>query len=246
MLGRLSLSKDSKPDAWMPLYIGDWDSGTAHLDCEEDGAYGRLVRHYWKNGPLPDDDAKLARIVRMDLKRWRRVRPTLAAFFMVADGTWRHKRVDEELVRWAEKRAKAIERAAAGGRAKAAKSTATSTSKSCLKHPTSSAQAVLKGCTSASSTEVEGLPGHSTLCDANVASEPEARNARVPADIWEMVTRERGEQYAKSVLAKATWQDVPVKAVICATSYAADKLRQDFGRALKAEGITITRKDKAA
>jgi hypothetical protein len=70
------VTKDDKPDAWMPLYIGDWDSGTRHLDCEQDGAYGRLVRHYWKNGPLPDDDAQLARIVGMPLggascaRRW--------------------------------------------------------------------------------------------------------------------------------------------------------------------------------
>lgn len=233
------MSRDDKPDAWMPLYIGDWDSGTRHLDCEHDGAYGRLVRHYWKNGPLPDNDAMLARIVGMEPRRWRKVRPVLAAFFTVSDAIWRHKRVDEELVRWAEKRRRAIERASAGGRAKAAKSTATSSA-------TSTQQAVLEQCTSASSTEVEGLTGHSTLCSAVGAGEPMARPARVPPDIWEMVTRERGEQYAKSVLAKASWQDVPVRAVICATGYAADKLQGDFGRTLKAEGIAVIRKDQAA
>lgn len=149
------MSQEDKPDAWMPLYIGDWEGDTGHLDCEQDGAYGRMIRWYWRNGPLPDDDVMIARIIRMDLKRWRKVRDVLASYFNIADGFWRHGRVEKELARWKEKRARAIERAAAGGRAKAAKSSATSTQ-----------QAVLKQCTSASasSTEVDGPPGQSTLC----------------------------------------------------------------------------------
>lgn len=150
------MSKDDKPDAWMPLYIGDWDGDTGHLDCEQDGAYGRLVRWYWRNGPPADDDATLSRIIRMDLKRWKKVRPAIATFFVIADGVWRHKRVDEELVRWAEKRRRAIERASAGGRAKAAKSSASSTQQAVLGR-------VLGGCTSASSREVDAPTGQSTL-----------------------------------------------------------------------------------
>lgn len=86
-----------KPDIWMPLYVGDWDDRTRHLDCEQDGAYGRLVRHYWKNGPPPDDDAQLSRIVGMERPRWRKVRPILAAFFEIREGRWFHRRVEEEL-----------------------------------------------------------------------------------------------------------------------------------------------------
>lgn len=93
------MSKAPKPDVWMPLYIEDWDRKTKHLDCEQDGAYGRLVRHYWVNGPLPDDDAQLARIVGMERARWRKVRPSVAPFFSVVDGRWHHGRVDEELDR---------------------------------------------------------------------------------------------------------------------------------------------------
>lgn len=109
-----------KPDAWMPLYVADWDAGTRRLTCEEDGAYGRLVRDYWKNGAPPDDDAQLARIVGVDRARWRRLRPVLEAFFVVADGRWTHRRVEAELAIWGEKRRRYIARAAAGGRAKAA------------------------------------------------------------------------------------------------------------------------------
>ena len=109
------MSKNAKPDAWMPLYIGDWDGDTGHLTCEQDGAYGRLVRHYWRNGPLADDDRSLACIVRKDLAGWRRLRPVLVTFFTVEDGVWRHKRVDAEVVIWGEKRRRHIERASAGG-----------------------------------------------------------------------------------------------------------------------------------
>ncbi|MDO8912316.1 MAG: YdaU family protein [Phenylobacterium sp.] len=158
------MSKDAKPDAWMPLYIGDWDGDTGHLDCEQDGAYGRLVRWYWRNGPPRDDDATLARIIRMDLKRWKKVRLAIAPFFAIAEGVWRHKRVDEELVRWADKRRRAIERASAGGRAKAAKSSASSTPQAVLR-------GVLDGCTSASSTEVDAPTGQSTLCDEDSISD---------------------------------------------------------------------------
>jgi uncharacterized protein YdaU (DUF1376 family) len=160
------MSKDSKPDAWMPLYIGDWEADTGHLDCEQDGAYSRLVRWYWRNGPPADDDAMIARILRMDLKRWRKLRPIIAAFFKVVDGRWVHKRVEEELVRWEEKRRRAIERAAAGGRAKAAKSTASSSA-------TSTPKALLEQCTSASSTEVDGPSEPSTL---SRRERPEARH----------------------------------------------------------------------
>lgn len=215
------MSKDAKPDAWMPLYIGDWDSGTRHLDCEQDGAYGRLVRHYWKNGPLPDDDAQLARIVGMHASRWRKIRLVLAEFFVVAGGRWTHNRVDAELVRWGEKRRRAIERAAAGGRAKAAKSSATSTP-----------QALLKGCTSASSTEVDVPSGQSTLC--------EAKNDFVgPKEVRDAFVASLGEPWCRSYLDRCAWQDVPEKALTPATRQAAGKLRGDARRLLESLGIIL-------
>lgn len=88
-----------RPDIWMPLYVGDWERKTKHLDCEQDGAYGRLIRHYWVNGPLPDDDASLARIVGMDRSRWRKTRGAVAPFFQIKEGKWFHERVEEELER---------------------------------------------------------------------------------------------------------------------------------------------------
>lgn len=86
----------SKPtDPWIPIYVMDWERDTAHLTNEEDGAYGRLVRWYWTNGPLPDDDRKLGGIVR-DHRGWKRLRPILREFFHIHDGCWYHKRIDAE------------------------------------------------------------------------------------------------------------------------------------------------------
>lgn len=111
----------TKVDAWMPLYVGDWDGDTAHLSCEEDGAYGRLVRWYWRNGPPPDDDEIIGRIVRMPVTRWRKVRRVVALFFVIADGRWTHNRVEAELAAWADKKRGFVERARAAGIARATK-----------------------------------------------------------------------------------------------------------------------------
>lgn len=118
----------------MPLYISDWDRDTRHLSCEEDGAYGRLIRHYWTNGPPQDNDTILARIVGMDRRRWVKTRTVLTQFFVLSNGVWKHNRVDAELERWAEKRNNYIERARSGGIGKAAKSNAYGVLKADDKH----------------------------------------------------------------------------------------------------------------
>ena len=233
--------KEAKPDAWMPLYVGDWDGDTGHLDCEQDGAYGRLIRWYWRKGPLPDDDAALARIIRMDLKRWRKIRPVIAAFFVVADGQWRQKRVDLELVRWSEKKAAYSARASAGGKAKAAKSSASSTAKSTRK-------AVLKTCSSSSSTEVDAPSGQSTLCgresaDAGAvgASPPRAWK---PDDVVEAFTRDFAADWLDSYFWPCSWQDVPVRALVAANGFAAAKIQREARQTLA--GLNIQVLEKAA
>lgn len=96
-----------RPDSWMPLYWGDYRRDTAHLSAAEHGAYLLLIGHYWTTRcPLPDSDAQLARIAAMTPSEWRRARATVAAFFDVANGEWRHGRVDKELRRADEKYAK--------------------------------------------------------------------------------------------------------------------------------------------
>ena len=81
---------------WMPLYVADYLSDTAHLRAAQSGAYLHLIMHYWTKGGLPDDDNQLAAVARMDRKEWLSSKSILQAFFH--DG-WKHKRIDGELAK---------------------------------------------------------------------------------------------------------------------------------------------------
>jgi len=89
----------SRPDTWMPMYWGDYLKDTGHLSTMEHGAYLLLIGHYWSSGaPLPDDDAKLRRIAKIEsAAKWKKLRPVIETFFRVGAGVWRHGRVDKEL-----------------------------------------------------------------------------------------------------------------------------------------------------
>lgn len=87
---------------WMPLYWADFLADTKHLDHAERFVYLLLIGHYWLHGDLPDDDRQLASITELPLRTWKKMRPTLQAFFY--DG-WNHKRIDAELTKFAALRA---------------------------------------------------------------------------------------------------------------------------------------------
>lgn len=80
----------------MPLYIADYLADTSRLSTLEHGAYLLLIMDYWRNGSLPADDRKLARIARLSVAEWEAVRDDLAELFLPG---WRHKRIDAELAR---------------------------------------------------------------------------------------------------------------------------------------------------
>lgn len=90
------MTKAKKKDAWMPFYVGDYLRDTSRLTTEQHGAYVLLILDYWVNGPLPDNDAALAPVVKMSASQWKRQRATIAAFFSIRDGKWHHKRIDAE------------------------------------------------------------------------------------------------------------------------------------------------------
>lgn len=105
---------------WMPFYFGDYLKDTMHLRTEGHGAYLLLIAHYWTHGkPLPDNDERLSAIVRLDRKDWKRLRPTLAEFFRIGNGVWRHKRIDAELDKAAKISQKRKEAGKIGGKASA-------------------------------------------------------------------------------------------------------------------------------
>jgi uncharacterized protein YdaU (DUF1376 family) len=108
-----------KTDAWMPLWIGAYLADTQHLTRDEHGGYFLLLMAYWRaRAALPDDDKRLASIVKASPAEWRRLRPTLAEFFVVKDGVWWHKRVEAEIESADKRKATAVSKAqaAAGAR----------------------------------------------------------------------------------------------------------------------------------
>ena len=89
---------DPRPDTWMPLYVADYIADTTDLTTEQHGAYLLLIMHYWRRGPLSDDNRTLANVSRLTPKRWKMVRPFVAPFFQIKKGVWHHVRIDQELL----------------------------------------------------------------------------------------------------------------------------------------------------
>ncbi len=82
---------------YMKLYVAEWTADTQHLTCEQDGAYGRLVRAMWRaEGSLPADPVLLARIAGLEPRRWREISPQVLELFTLKDGKLAHKRLAKE------------------------------------------------------------------------------------------------------------------------------------------------------
>jgi uncharacterized protein YdaU (DUF1376 family) len=103
---------------FMQLYVSDFVGDTLQLSTEQIGAYMLLLMAMWNaGGRLPDDDAKLARVARLSLKRWRAVGADLLTFFERNEGEISHRRLAREL---GKAQGKSEARAAAGARGGAA------------------------------------------------------------------------------------------------------------------------------
>lgn len=93
------------------FHIGDYISNTHYLDVYEDLAYRRMLDlYYQKEAPLPNDVAKIAKMIRMR-EHIDAVSAVLDEFFVLdeADGdvVWRNHRADTELARIYDKSEKA-------------------------------------------------------------------------------------------------------------------------------------------
>jgi uncharacterized protein YdaU (DUF1376 family) len=71
-----------KPPAF-PVYTKDFDTDERVLmmDLAEEGAYGRLLRHQWREGSIPADHASLGKILRVPEARVRKLWPALEPCF---------------------------------------------------------------------------------------------------------------------------------------------------------------------
>jgi len=107
---------------FMQLYVSDFVGDTLHLSTEQVGAYLLLLMAMWNaGGSLPNDEAKLARVTRMSVKKWRGVAADLMGFFSVDGDAVRHNRLTKELQKSESKRDLRASAGARGGRAKALK-----------------------------------------------------------------------------------------------------------------------------
>lgn len=82
----------------MPFYTDAYLADTQDLSTEEHGAYVLLLMAAWRTPScaLPDDDERLARMVKVGTKKWRKLRPILLRFFHIEDGMWVQKRLSKE------------------------------------------------------------------------------------------------------------------------------------------------------
>lgn len=82
---------------YMKLYVADWTADTTHLSCEQDGAYGRLVRAMWRaGGSLKNDPQRLANICGLTLDRWLEIGADVLELFDSKGEAITHKRVKKE------------------------------------------------------------------------------------------------------------------------------------------------------
>lgn len=79
---------------WTDAYLGD----TTELSGLQHGAYLLLLITAWrsKDCALPDDDVRLAKIARVTLGQWARLRPVMERFWKIGNGVWMNDRLSDE------------------------------------------------------------------------------------------------------------------------------------------------------
>lgn len=107
---------------FMPLYVADYIGDTQHLSAEQHGCYLLLLMAMWRSGGhLPNDAAKLARIVRLSPARWGRIADDVMAFFVVDGDGITQKRLAAEIEKASKKSQVRSDAGRAGAEAKALK-----------------------------------------------------------------------------------------------------------------------------
>jgi uncharacterized protein YdaU (DUF1376 family) len=104
---------------YFPFYPGDHLRDTLRLSTEAQGAYVLLMLDYWTKGAPPDDDAVLAKITGLSLRRWKKHRPALESYFRIESGQWIHNRIERELAEANNRHRRRVEAGRSRGKAKA-------------------------------------------------------------------------------------------------------------------------------
>jgi uncharacterized protein YdaU (DUF1376 family) len=89
-----------KSPLWMAVYVAQFLGETAHMTCEQLGAYVRLKLTLWLHGgSLANDETALRRIAHVHAPRWRNVWGAIKGMFNVEGDTVTHDTVTEELTK---------------------------------------------------------------------------------------------------------------------------------------------------
>lgn len=126
---------------FMMLYVGDYQSCTRHLTCEQHGAYLQLLMAMWKSGGRAENcPKKLAQIVGLSQTKWIKISPEVLAFFDIEDGYITQARLVKELKKAEKKSQIRSEAGKAGAEAKLLKNnkTAQAIAEPLLKHSSES------------------------------------------------------------------------------------------------------------
>jgi len=118
----------AKHGLWMPMYWADYLADTQHFSTFQHGAYMLLIAAYWcRGGPIPADEASVARMCRTTKDKLARYGFPVLAMFTCKDGLLHHQRIDSEILRSSERLASAKANGRAGGLAKSYLTTTTTT-----------------------------------------------------------------------------------------------------------------------
>lgn len=98
---------------WYPdAHIAD----TANLTLEEQGAYRLLMDNMWiKRGAIRNDDKEIARLLRISVKRWQKIKLKLADYLIIELGIISQKRIQKDYKRACETSKKNAENGKVGG-----------------------------------------------------------------------------------------------------------------------------------
>jgi len=104
---------------WYPdTHIAD----TANLTLEEQGAYRLLMDHMWiKGGTIRNDDKEIARLLRISIKRWQKIKQRLEDYLLFCEGNITQKRLQRDYQNAVNKSKTNAENGRAGGRKTAEK-----------------------------------------------------------------------------------------------------------------------------
>jgi uncharacterized protein YdaU (DUF1376 family) len=107
------------PKTWYEYHATKFEADTAHLSCEQVGAYQRLLNFHFLNGHIPGDIDQLTRILRESKQKTRKLWVTLKPFFYEENGCFFQKRMVDTIAKAVDISEKRKEAGRKGGEANA-------------------------------------------------------------------------------------------------------------------------------